>query len=181
MISQIVSVTKDQCILFTNIPLVEGTEPDHRNYDDGYDHIIRYYCQIHGVDQQLVKLIIEKESNFNPRAVSHRGAVGLMQIMPETARVLGVRNLYDPWQNIEGGVKYLRRLFEMFDGDLELVLAAYHAGPGLVKRLGRVPVIPETMAYVDYILSRYNPTEKSSPIYFMLTPDGTPFFTNLPK
>jgi soluble lytic murein transglycosylase-like protein len=101
--------------------------------------------------------------------------------MPETARLLGVKNVYDPWENIHGGVKYLKKLSDMFAGDVELVLAAYHAGPGLVKKLNRVPAIPTTVAYVNTIISQYEPSRQTKPIYFTLTEDGTPFLTNLPR
>ena len=129
----------------------------------------------------MVKIIIKKESNFNPRAVSKSGAIGLMQLMPQTAAFLGVKDIYDPRENIKGGVKYLRKLYDMFGGDLELVLAAYHAGPSLVKKLKRVPSIPATIEYVNYIISRYGSAPKKTRIHFFLTNKGTPFFTNLPK
>jgi soluble lytic murein transglycosylase-like protein len=128
-----------------------------------------------------VRLVIEKESEFNPRAVSRSGAIGLMQLMPETAEILGVKNPYNPRENIRGGVKYLRDLFNIFDNDLELTLAAYHAGPGIVRRLNRIPAIPATIEYVDYILSRYGAARKKNPIYFLLTEEGTPLLTNRPK
>ncbi len=181
LIGQIISVTKTDNVLITNIPPIERSNAVQTTANCKYDHIISHYCRIYGMDQELVKLIIEKESNFNPRAVSKSGAVGLMQLMPETARLLGVKDVYDPWENIKGGVKFLRSLFDLFGGDLELVLAAYHAGPGRVKRLNRVPSIPTTLAYVDYIISRYDGAYKKNPIYFSLKSDGTPFFTNLPK
>ncbi len=167
-------------ILITNIPPIEKNNYLYTKPCNAYAHIIRKYSQLYGVDPELVKLIIEKESQFNPRAVSKSGAIGLMQLMPETARLMGVKDPFNPGENIEGGIKYLRHLFSIFGGNLELVLAAYHAGPGIVKRIGCVPDIPETKAYVDYILSRYGPA-KSNKIYFSLLKDGTPFFTNLPK
>jgi soluble lytic murein transglycosylase-like protein len=182
LLGQIISSTEAGNVLITNIARIENTgEFNKTTTKTNYNHIIRYYCQIYGIDAELVKLVIEKESNFNPNAVSTSGAIGLMQLMPETAEQLGVSDIYDPWQNIKGGVKFLRQLFDMFGGDLELVLAAYHAGPGLVKSLNRVPAIPATIDYVDYIIARYGPARKKIPIYFSLSEDGTPFFTNLPK
>ena len=181
VIGQIISNTETGNVLITNIPPIKRSVGSKRIINNRYNHIINYYCQLYGIDQELVKLIIEKESNFNPRAVSKSGAIGLMQLMPKTAEFLGVKNPHDPRENIKGGVKYLRNLFDMFGGDLELILAAYHAGPSVVKRTNGVPSIPETIEYVDHIISRYGPARKKMPIHFSLTDDGTPFFTNLPK
>ncbi|GAG90440.1 unnamed protein product, partial [marine sediment metagenome] len=180
---QIISSTEADNVLITNIlPIERSTVTVVKvTHNDTYSHIVRYYCQLYGMDAELVKLIIEKESNFNPRAVSVKGAVGLMQLMPGTAKLLGVKDLYDPWENINGGVKYLRKLFDMFAGNVELVLAAYHAGPGLVKRINRVPTIPTTVAYVNAIISKYSTVRQTKPIYFTLTEGGTPFLTNLPR
>jgi len=178
-----ITYTKTENVLITNIPPIErriAAKETETNYNS-YDHIIGHYCQLYNIDQELVKIIIERESNFNPRAVSKSGAVGLMQLMPRTADLLGVKDVYNPSENIRGGVKFLRNLFDMFGGDLELVLAAYHAGPGLVKKLNRVPSIPATIDYVDYIISKYGPVRRKIPIFFSLTKEGTPFFTNLPK
>jgi len=178
--SQIISYVESGNVLITNIPPIERSNVVKESSPNIYDNTIRYYCQLYGVDPELVKLIIEKESHFNPHAVSKSGAIGLMQLMPETAKLFGINDLYNPVENIKGGIKYLRDLFEMFGSDLELVLAAYHAGPSVVKRLNRVPTFPETMDYVDYIISRYSGAQRNK-IYFSLTDDGTPFFTNLPK
>jgi soluble lytic murein transglycosylase-like protein len=182
VLGQIISTTKTGNVLFTNIPAVEQSSVSQRDLIcTDYDHIIKHYCQLYDVDDELVKLVIRKESEFNPRAVSTSGAIGLMQLMPETARSLGVKDPYNPRENIKGGVKYLQYLLDLFGEDLELALAAYHAGPGLVRRLNRVPEIPATLDYVDYILSRYGRSAKKNPVYFSLTDEGTPFFTNLPK
>ncbi len=178
--AQIISRTEAGTFLISNIPHLEEGISSRIQIRNEYDDIIRHYCQLYGVDQELVKIIIEKESEFNHRAVSRSGAIGLMQLMPATAKNLGVENPYNPKENVMGGVKYLRTLFDMFGGNLELALAAYHAGPSLVKRLNRVPSIPETVEYVDYIMSRYGAAAKNS-IHFSLTEDGTPFFTNRPK
>jgi len=181
LLGQDVAYTETGHALITNIAPLEGTGTTYRTHYESYDNIIKHHCQVYAIDQELVKLVIEKESEFNPRAVSKSGAIGLMQLMPKTAKILGVKDPYNPWENVKGGVKYLRNLFDMFDGDLELVLAAYHAGPSLVKRLNRVPSIPATMEYVDYILSRYGPARKKNPIYCSFTEEGTLLFTNLPK
>jgi hypothetical protein len=100
---------------------------------------------------ELVLRIIEAESGGDPRAVSPKGAQGLMQLMPETARALGVQDPFDPVQNIEGGVRYLSHLLQRF-GDLRLALAAYNAGPGRVQQYGGVPPFPETQRYIERIL-----------------------------
>ncbi len=169
-------------MLMSNIPQIKGGLRSKRESTyDVYDNIIRYWCQLYDIDHALVKIIIKKESEFNPRAVSGSGAIGLMQLMPETSKNLGVKDPYDPWDNIMGGVKYLRILFDMFGGDLELTLAAYHAGPNAVKKLNRVPTIPETVEYVDYIISRYGSAPRRNSIHFSLTDDGIPFLTNRPK
>ncbi|MEO0095954.1 MAG: lytic transglycosylase domain-containing protein [candidate division WOR-3 bacterium] len=167
-------------IIFTNLPKEEAKLIENKTKDNNYEPLINYYATIYNVDPFLVKLIIQKESQFNPRAVSKRGAMGLMQLMPETARRLGVKKPFDPEQNIAGGIKFLRSLFDMFDGDLELTLAAYHAGPAIVKRLRKVPPIPETIAYVDYIISRYG-GYTPKPVYFVITETGVPLLTNRPK
>lgn len=181
LIGQIVAATSTGNVLMTNIPSLDSvTVKRETKYDGEYDPWINYYCELYCMDPELVKIIIEKESQFNPQAVSRSGAMGLMQLMPETAEILGVRDPYDPGQNIEGGVRFLRNLFDMFGGDLELTLAAYHAGPGVVSRINRVPSIPETMAYVDYVVSRYGGAPKKD-LYFTLTEKGTPLLTNRPK
>src|SRR5438132_14339973 len=102
----------------------------------------------HGVDPALVRAVIKTESNFNRWAVSNKGARGLMQLIPETGARYGVRDFFDPQQNVEGGVQYLKFLLEKFNGNLDLTLAAYNAGENLVERLGRIPPIPETTNYV---------------------------------
>jgi soluble lytic murein transglycosylase-like protein len=102
----------------------------------------------HGVHPTLVRAVIEVESAYNPLAISPKNARGLMQLIPDTGRRFGVRDFFNPRQNIEGGVQYLRFLLEKFDGDMDLSLAAYNAGENLVGRLGRIPNIPETVNYV---------------------------------
>lgn len=120
-----------------------------------YDLDIRRIGNRYQVDPPLIKAIIQAESDFDHRAVSRKGAQGLMQLMPETARELRVGNPFNPRENIDGGTRYLRQLLNNFNGNLTLSLAAYNAGPGLVTRTGGVPDIPETQQYVTKVLKRY--------------------------
>ena len=120
------------------------------------DQLIRANGERFGIDPYLVFLVIEKESRFRTRAVSPKGAMGLMQLMPGTARRLGVRKPFDPAENIRGGTKYLRELMDMFSGKVNLVLASYNAGEGAVLKYGRnVPPYRETRDYVRTIGKRY--------------------------
>ncbi len=127
-----------------------------------YDRHIRQAASRHRVDPLLIRAIIQTESNFNPRAISSHGAQGLMQLMPETARDLQVKNPFDPWQNIAGGTRYFRRLLDWYNGDLALSLAAYNAGPGRVPKNGSIPRIPETMAYVNKVLGLYRSYQRGT-------------------
>ena len=116
----------------------------------------------HGVDPALVRAVIKTESNFNRWAVSPKGARGLMQLIPETGRRYGVRDFFDPQQNVEGGVQYLKFLLEKFSGNLDLSLAAYNAGENLVEKLGRIPPIPETTNYVRMVRANY--VKRTAPV-----------------
>jgi len=109
----------------------------------------------HGLDPALVLAVASVESGFRPKAVSPKGAQGLMQLMPATATSLGVTDAFDPETNLEGGSRYLAELIALYDGDLTKALAAYNAGPGAVKRHGGVPPYQETRAYVKKVLERY--------------------------
>lgn len=123
--------------------------------DGSYDGMIRKIATRHHVDPPLIKAIIHTESDFNPRAVSRRGALGLMQLMPATARELRVENPFNPSENIDGGTRYMRQMLDNFNNDLILSLAAYNAGPNLVARTGGVPDIVETRQYINKVLRRY--------------------------
>ncbi|MBR1680412.1 lytic transglycosylase domain-containing protein [bacterium] len=109
----------------------------------------------HGVDEKLVRALVRQESGFNPNATSHCGAMGLMQLMPATAKSLGVTDAYNPVQNVEGGVKYLKNMLNKYNGNVILALAAYNAGPGAVDKYGSVPPYAETQNYVKSILANY--------------------------
>ena len=124
--------------------------------------IIANAARINGLDAKLVHAVIRAESGYNAHAISARGAVGLMQLIPATAQRYGVVNSHDPTENISGGTRYLRDLLKMFNGDVELALAGYNAGENAVIRAGhRIPPYPETMAYVPKVLQFYRSPEVS--------------------
>jgi len=110
----------------------------------------------HRIDPDFVASVVKAESSFNPKAVSPKGARGLMQLTPQTAASLGVENTLDPAANVEGGTKYLRQLLEQYDGDAVKALAAYNAGPERVKQYGGIPPYRETRAYVTHVINDYN-------------------------
>ena len=127
-----------------------------------YDGHLEEACARYRIPVALARAILAAESNFNPAAVSHAGAVGLMQLMPETAVSMYVDDLQDPRENIHGGVRYLRVLTNQFEGDIVKVIAAYNAGPEAVKRAGGVPNIAETKQYVERVLRLYQQYRDSS-------------------
>jgi len=127
------------------------------SYNGEYNHHISAAADLHRVDVELVRAIIQVESDFDHLAVSTKGAQGLMQLMPDTARRMGVANSFDPRQNIFGGVRYLRLLMDMFRGDVALVAAAYNAGENAVFRYGGVPPYRETRGYVEKVQSLLAP------------------------
>ncbi len=150
----------------------------------GYSAEIQQAASRYGVDPGLVSAVIAVESAGNPRAVSSKGAQGLMQLMPATADVLGVRDPFNPRDNIDGGVRHLRGLLDSF-GDLSLALAAYNAGAEPVRSHRGIPPYPETQDYVKKILGLYSgdlPTSRVAPqrVYRFQDKDGTVTYTNLP-
>lgn len=134
-----------------------GDERLHR-----YDSVIRAAAQRYQLPESLLRAVIHTESNYYAHAVSRAGATGLMQLMPKTAKALGVRDAYDPGQNVHGGARYLRLLANRYDGDMVLVLAAYNAGAGNVEKYGGVPPFAETRSYVRSVLRRYYAYERQA-------------------
>jgi hypothetical protein len=139
------------------VSMTLDSEKAHR-----YDAYIRGAAARYQLPESFVRAVIHTESRFNPRAVSHAGAMGLMQLMPSTAQFLGVTQPFDPRQNIYGGCKLLRLLANRFNGDMVLVAAGYNAGPGSVIKYGGVPPFVETRAYVKSVLRRYYAYERES-------------------
>jgi soluble lytic murein transglycosylase-like protein len=128
------------------------------------DRLVRQTAKRFQIDPQLVHAIIKVESEYDPNAVSRKGAMGLMQLVPDTARRFGVENPFDPQQNIEGGVNYLKYLLDLFGGDLTLSLAAYNAGEHTVTRHGSIPAFRETRDYVRKVTSLYGNGEAAPPL-----------------
>ena len=161
-------IDKDGVLHFTNVPtssdyvlyLREGSikqtpNPISSYLRDRYEHVIEAASQRHGVSASLLKAIIKVESNFNPWAVSRKGAKGLMQIMPENIKALKIKDPFDPEENIMGGARYFRHLLTQFNGRLPLALAAYNAGPEKVNRYNSIPPIEETENYVEKVMKYY--------------------------
>ena len=137
--------------------LVQDSEQAYK-----YDRFIRSAALRHEVDPLLVKAIIKAESDFNPSAVSRVGALGLMQLMPDTAREMRVSDPFDPAENINGGTRYIRKLLGMFKGNIRLALAAYNAGPTRIIEIGDIPNFTETTNYVKKVMFHYDLYRPSS-------------------
>ena len=130
---------------------------------DAYDHLIRAAASRYQVDPHLVKAVIRAESNFDCLAHSTKGALGLMQLMPDTATDMAVADPFDPQDNINGGTRYLSKMLGLFPGNLRLALAAYNAGPAKVLGVGQVPRIKETINYIQKVQYYYQRYQRSSP------------------
>lgn len=155
-------VDQDGRLHFTNVPAdprfreVPGYEAVRRAAVRAkYGQLIRNAAERYGLDPELIRAIIKVESSFNPYAVSEKGAMGLMQLMPETAKEMNVAAPFEAGENIMGGSRYLRKMLNLFDGDLRLGLAAYNAGPSRVLENGAIPKIPETEQYVKKVMREY--------------------------
>ena len=143
-----VPTTSDYQIYIKERPKRQGNGMDANRFDRYIDEA----ASLHGVDFPLLKAVIRAESAFDPKAVSKKGALGLMQIMPDNLEAFRVYDPFDPWQNIMGGARYLRELIQRFDGQVPLALAAYNAGPQAVDTHRGIPPIPETEAYVKKVM-----------------------------
>lgn len=144
-----------------------------------YEHIISNKSIKYNIRPAIIKAVIKAESNWDPKAVSKKGAIGLMQLMPATAKEMKIIDPYDPEENIEAGTRYLRYLLDRFNGDMKLALAAYNAGPTRVERSGGIPRISETQKYVRRVISgsRYAPKPQ---IYRTSLNNGVTLYTNTP-
>jgi soluble lytic murein transglycosylase-like protein len=162
--------------VFTSLPHVEVAKAPFRDLIEGA--AARY-----SVDADLIASVIAAESNFDPKAISRRNARGLMQLLPETAARLGVRNIFDPRENIEAGTHYLRDLLALYKNDLALTLAAYNAGPQRVHQYGRVPPFAETQSYVRRVRNAYAKRKANVPPTKTLTasPRASPAAAGAPS
>jgi soluble lytic murein transglycosylase-like protein len=142
-------------------PAAESAAPDPA--PSRLNQMIRELARRHGVSPALVKAVVTVESDFDPKAVSAKGARGLMQLMPGTAAELGVDDIYDPRGNLDGGIRHLRGLLDRYDGDVRLALAAYNAGEEAVRRHGGIPPYPETRQYVRRVLDQYERWQRAEP------------------
>ena len=158
---------------FTNVPTSSQSanykvyikeipkKPLESDTTDVYDHVISEASEKHGVSFSLLKALIKTESDFDPRAVSRAGAMGLMQLMPENIRRLKIKDPFDPKDNVMGGTRYLKQLINRFNGELHLALAAYNAGPGVVEKYQRIPPYKETENFVKQVMEYYSLFNKS--------------------
>ena len=138
-----------------NVKILQANSHGHQASPEEIDQSIVMAAARHNVDPNLVRAVVKVESNFNSNAVSRKGAMGLMQLMPKTARELRVKNPFDPQQNVDAGVRHLKYLLENYNGDVNLTLAAYNAGEGAVRRSAGVPHYSETQDYVRKITHLY--------------------------
>jgi hypothetical protein len=182
---------KPQQVIKGSTPAPSETAKAPITMQRDYSNYIHKSAAKYNLEPELIKAVIKTESNGNHRAVSRKGAMGLMQLMPSTANDMNVSNPFNPEENIEGGSRYLKYLLERFNGNVTLALAAYNSGPKTVEKYGNVPPIDETRQYVKRIYSMYNgnkyfvpsvvtesPKAKPAPIYRVVLEDGTILFTN---
>lgn len=135
-----------------------------------YSDLINTAAQKHGVDPKVIARVIHVESNFNPRAISPKRAQGLMQLMPQTAALYSVANVFDPAQNIDAGTHYLKDLLDRYHGDLRLALAAYNAGPDTIERYRGIPPFPETQDYVRRVIAELAAADNNPVPHYPATP-----------
>lgn len=144
-------------VSFTNIPVATHfryyqAEPgESKQPNIGVGDLIKHYAKMYRIDNNLVRAVVRAESNFDARAISPRGAIGLMQLHPQTIADLAVVDPFNPSENISGGTRYLRQMLNRFNGDMDLALAAYNSGPATVERYRGIPPYPETQEYVEKV------------------------------
>jgi soluble lytic murein transglycosylase-like protein len=155
----------------------QGEPPQNKKFDD----IIKEVAKKYDLEASLIHSIIRTESDYDPHCVSTKGALGLMQLMPETARAYGVGNPFKPRDNIEGGVRYLKDLINLYDRRTRFVLAAYNAGQTAVKKYGGIPPYPETRRYIEKVMTSYPESlikETKTKVYVYQDSSGRVVFTN---
>jgi soluble lytic murein transglycosylase len=143
--------TSNEYALYMRERRVGGGPARSGRSGESFRTVISQYASAYRLEEALIKAVIKVESNYNPAAVSRKGALGLMQLMPDTARLMNVRDPLDIEENVRGGSRYLRLMLDQFQGNLELALAAYNAGPNAVRRYGGIPPFEETRSYVDRV------------------------------
>jgi soluble lytic murein transglycosylase-like protein len=156
-----------------------GAAPESVSAAGGIDQAVEQIAAEHSLPAQLIHSVIKVESNYNPFAVSNKGALGLMQLIPSTARRFGVSNVFNPVENIQGGAKYLKYLLDLYQGSYPLALAAYNAGEGAVAKYGGVPPYRETQNYLILVRRQLDkaaarPVKKSEPKPVEVKPEGPP-------
>lgn len=147
------------------VPAVRADKVSFANVPGGFTEIVSRCASQFNLDEALIHAVIKAESDYNPRAVSNKGAMGVMQLIPETARDMQVSDPFNPEDNIRGGSRYLRLMLDEFGGNLDLAIAAYNAGPNAVRRHGGIPPYEETRTYVERVkrfLDRYRQTKETS-------------------
>ena len=187
--TKLASSTKSRTNIYlpSEVSLTGRSRPGMDMDRDGVEKLVREAADRHRMDPALIRAVIQTESNWNPKAYSHRGAGGLMQLIPTTAQRYGAYDVFDPQQNIDAGVKYLRTLLERYNGNLDMALAAYNAGEGAVDRAHGVPSFRETRDYVLRVQNAYfrpgsgrmqDAFVNSHAIHRDVSPDGRIIFTN---